>query len=153
MDMCAVDQQWSDINESIHPPSDTNEWIRPRREEHPAKWFVRRPTIVLLRAAHHAADVSSRFEALRRAWHREYGASSSLTKIASSPSYREIIRLKEQALPLIFHDLKQSPEPDHWFQALMEITGADPVPPKDRGNRRRMAKAWLLWARSHGHAP
>ncbi len=114
MDMCAVDQQWSDINESIHPRSDTNEWLRPRHEEH--RWFVRRPTIVLLRATHHAADLSSTFESLRASWHREYGLSSSFTEVERCPSYRRIIdmglRMPDQTLRLIFRDLKQRPEPD-----------------------------------------
>lgn len=152
MDMCAVDQQWSDINESIHRRSDTNEWIRPRPEEHPAKWFVRRPTIVLLRAAHHVADLSSTFETLRLAWHREYGLSSSFTEITRCPSYRKIVDMGEKVLPLIFDDLKRRPEPDYWFDALMEITKANPVPSRYRGYSRRMAKAWLKWARAHNYA-
>jgi hypothetical protein len=151
MDICDVDRQWSDINEWVHP-SHANEKMHPHPEEHPAKWRARRPTIISVRAVHHAADLSSRFETLRQAWHREYGVSSSLTAIAGCDSYQKIIQLRESVLPFIFRDLERQPEPDHWFEALRIITKTDPVPAKDRGNRRRMAKAWLKWGRVQGYA-
>ena len=34
--------------------------------------------------------------------------------------------------------------------ATAEITGANPVPPEDSGNIRRMATAWLAWGRAKG---
>ena len=34
-------------------------------------------------------------------------------------------------------------EPDHWFWALIAITGEDPVAPKDRGKLQEMTDAWL----------
>lgn len=97
-------------------------------------------------------SLADEFNSLREAWHREYGASSSFTEITRSPSYRMIVQLGEKVLPFIFRDLERRPEPDHWFDALVEITKADPVPAKDRGYSRRMAKAWLKWARAHGYA-
>ena len=96
------------------------------------------------------SDLASRFNALRLAWHREYGASSSVTKITSCPSYREIVRLGDSALPFIFRDLRGNPNPSHWLDAIREITKQDPVPPQYRGHPRKMIKFWLKWARDKG---
>lgn len=96
-------------------------------------------------------DVDYQFKTLREAWRREYGASSSPTRITNCPSYRRIVLFGDRFLRLILRDLEQRAEPDHWFAALREITDQDPVPPKDRGNRRLMAKAWLIWARKQGY--
>lgn len=134
------------------------EWLDPRQEDRAERdarrqsWYEARPTLALRRIAHAApTDLGTRFNALQIAWHQEYGPSSSFTEITRCPSYRKIVNLGKQVLPLIFRDLQRRPEPDHWFDALVEITKVDPVRPKDRGYSRRMAKVWLKWARIHGY--
>src|SRR5713226_5758598 len=147
MEICAIDQE---LSENL-------EWFQPKveREERHYNWYDPRPTLILRRINRVAnADLASRFDALRIAWHREYGSSSSTTTITSGPSYRKIIDMGEQVLPLIFTDLERHRhDPPKWFVALREITKANPVSPRDRGNHRAMAKAWLKWAREKGHAP
>ncbi|HLX64551.1 MAG TPA: hypothetical protein VKX17_24980 [Planctomycetota bacterium] len=81
-------------------------------------------------------------------WKRERGNSSSAARMALHPAYKRIIRLGRPVLPLILAELER--EPDHWFVALMEITGDNPVPPEARGNLKLMAKAWLEWGRARG---
>jgi len=98
------------------------------------------------------SDAQSDFNFLRDRWHEEYGATSSMTRIVSTPTYRWIIQQGPRFVPFIIKDLETSDEPDHWFEALRQITNADPVDPRDRGNRRKMAKAWIKWYRSQGHA-
>lgn len=98
------------------------------------------------------SDARSDFELLRERWHREYGASSSMTRIVTTPTYRWIIQQGPRFIPFIIKDLETSEEPDHWFEALRQITNADPVDPRDRGNHPKMAKAWIKWYRSQGHA-
>ena len=145
METCAKDEELSGTQEWFHPKVEPDE---KRRD-----WYARDPALVPRRSSAVArADLANRFDALRIAWHREYGPSSSFTEITRCPSYREIVQLGDSVLPFIFRDLERRPEPDHWFDALVEITKADPVPAKDRGYSRRMAKAWLKWARAHGHA-
>jgi len=39
----------------------------------------------------------------------------------------------------------------HWHRALRQITGADPVPPADRGNLDKAAEAWLRWGKKQGY--
>ena len=52
-------------------------------------------------------------------------------------------------VPLLIRDLAE--RPTHWFWALKAITGIDPVAPADRGNVRKMTKAWLNWGKEQGH--
>jgi hypothetical protein len=146
METCATDEELSDTQEWFHPKVERDD---DRRHD----WYAGRRTLVLRIVASNEtdADLASRFDALRSAWHREYGASSSLTSLTECPSYREIVQLRERALPFIFRDLETKSEPDHWFAALREITQANPVPLSDRGNRRHMVKAWLKWARAKGY--
>jgi hypothetical protein len=53
------------------------------------------------------------------------------------------------AIPLILAEWEL--EPDHWFAALRELTGENPVPPAARGNLKPMTKCWLDWAEKHGY--
>jgi hypothetical protein len=87
------------------------------------------------------------FQQLAQRWHRERGATSSITQMAMCPSYQRIIGMGSKAIPLILQQLENdSDEPDHWFWALRALTGADPVPAEMRGDMREMARAWLEWA-------
>ena len=53
----------------------------------------------------------------------------------------------EPAVPLILERMKA--QGGHWFDALHEITGADPGEPADRGNIPAMQEAWLKWGDSN----
>ena len=64
------------------------------------------------------------------------------------PAYQEIINMGQPAVPLILERMKSSG--GHWFEALHEITGADPVDPKDCGDVAAMQKSWLDWGKSNG---
>jgi len=90
----------------------------------------------------------NRFRELVRQWKAERGPTSSVTKLARHPAYREIVNLGEAAVPLLLAELER--QPDHWFLALYEITGVDPVPRESRGRLKEMASAWLRWGREHG---
>jgi hypothetical protein len=154
MDVCAHDGVLSEADNN----SETREWEgedpadwRPLPQRSLSRWYGKR--LLTFTASDEISEkpLPGAFESLRSAWHREYGASSSFTKITSSPSYREIVRMGKDALPFIFEDLRQRPEPDHWFEALVEITHENPVAPEDKGYSRRMTKAWLKWARTNGY--
>ena len=90
----------------------------------------------------------NRFRELVRQWKAERGPTSSVTKMARHPAYREIVNLGKAAVPLLLAELER--QPDHWFLALYEITGVDPVPKESRGRLQEMASAWLRWGREHG---
>lgn len=93
-------------------------------------------------------SVRGRFKRLTDAWKMEKMLTSSMSAIESSAYYQAIIALAYPVVPLIFRELQR--EPDHWFAALHEILGEDPVPPEDRGNLDRMTKHWLAWGNKHG---
>ncbi len=94
-------------------------------------------------------SIEQKFQRLAAVWRAETAYLSSVTQMVNHPAYQEIIALGQDVLPSILRDLAK--QPDHWFAALRAITGAQPVPPEDRGRVERMAEAWLRWAKEHGY--
>lgn len=103
--------------------------------------------------AHYNRPVSRKdrveFSLLVAQWEKETSLFSSLDKICMHPAYQRIIGMGEKILSLIFGELERNPA--HWFWALSAITGENPIQPDQRGNLRKMARAWLDWAKSHGY--
>ncbi len=92
------------------------------------------------------ADVTIRFFELSRRWRRESRAMSSTTDMVDLASYRQLIGLGADVVPLLLKQLQaEANEPNQWFYALRQITGEDPVPREVRGKTREMAKAWIAW--------
>ncbi len=88
------------------------------------------------------------FQHLVSQWHRERGATSSISRMAMCPSYQRIIANGQRFLPLILRQMeREGDEPDQWFWALRAITGADPITEDMRGDIVQMSRAWLAWAR------
>lgn len=92
--------------------------------------------------------LAERFGAMVKAWKAGRGPTSSAAKMAEHPAYAQIIGLGQTAVPLLLKELHR--EPDHWFVALHKITGENPIPKKDAGNVRAMARAWVEWGKSKG---
>jgi hypothetical protein len=90
-----------------------------------------------------------RFLRLAGEWRDQSRFMSSITDMAALPAYHEITAMGAQALPLILRELQR--DPNHWFVALAAISGADPVPPQDRGDIEKMSQAWLRWGRDRGY--
>ena len=90
-----------------------------------------------------------RFRRLAAAWRQNRGPVSSLSELAMRPEYQQIIGMGRDAVPLLLQELRA--EPDHWFWALVAITGEDPVPPEHKGNLSEMTQAWLQWGKDHGY--
>lgn len=89
-----------------------------------------------------------KFRELAERWKRETGHMSIMSDIVSHPTYQQIIALGTQAIPLILRELER--EPDHWFWALQQLTGANPIKPEDRGRLQKMTQAWLDWGERNG---
>jgi hypothetical protein len=100
-------------------------------------------------AAQPAESVEQKFQRLAAVWRAETGHLSSTTKMFNHPAYQAIIAMGQDVVPWLLRDLAKAP--DHWFAALRAITGAQPVPPEDRGRVDRLAEAWLGWANEHGY--
>jgi hypothetical protein len=73
---------------------------------------------------------------------------SSPYRMASHPAYRRIIAMGWPVVPLILTLLRS--EPDFWFEALVSITGEQPVPLEHAGNLDAMTKDWLAWGQALG---
>ncbi len=91
----------------------------------------------------------NRFYQLLKEWQDSRGPTSSVTQLAMHPAYQQIIGIGPDALPFILRELERTP--DHWFWALNAITGLDPVRVEDRGRLRKMAAAWIRWAKDEGY--
>jgi len=91
-----------------------------------------------------------KFRQLARQWYEETMKLSSTQQITSTFSYMALCAMGKEILPLIFKEIEKGA--GHWFTALRAINYPEnPVEPKDAGNRRKMAEAWLQWARIHGY--
>ena len=96
------------------------------------------------------AENSAEFVRLADEWERATAGLPRVIDKLKHPSYLKIIGWGEEAIPHILADLRDREEPRHWFEALHEITGANPVPPEHRGDLKQMADAWLKWGRNRG---
>ena len=89
-----------------------------------------------------------RFQKLANQWEHETAILSNSSKAAEHPAYQEIIKMGQPAVPLILKRMES--RSGHWFEALRQITGEDPVDHKDRGNVAAMQKSWLEWGKRNG---
>jgi hypothetical protein len=94
------------------------------------------------------ADPWVEFSGLVEAWKRETSLSSSTRRKYASEHYRKIIGMGRKAVPLIVRQIElEGATPYHWWDALRELTGHDPVPPEAGGDIRSVARCWIEWAR------
>ena len=91
---------------------------------------------------------TDRFQDLADRWERATAFFSNSSRAAQHPAHQEIIGMGRPAVSLILARMEASG--GHWFEALHQITGEDPLDPKDRGNIPAMQKAWLQWGRHIG---
>jgi hypothetical protein len=96
-----------------------------------------------------AESMEQRFRRLEAVWESATVFLSDAHKIIEHPAFQEIIGMGEAVIPLMLRDLEK--EPRQWVWALPRITGANPVRPEDAGDSRKLADAWLRWAREHGY--
>lgn len=83
------------------------------------------------------------FNYLKRKWEKETAHLSSITEILNNKYYLQIIDMGDSVVPLIIQDLKNTN--NHWFQALYELTGENPVPENHAGDIEMMKKDWIDW--------
>ena len=71
-----------------------------------------------------------------------------MTAASNHPAYQEIISLGPEVVPFLLRDLEDNET--HWFVALRQIAGVNPIPSTAAGNVPKMIEAWLEWARDNG---
>lgn len=94
--------------------------------------------------------IVSSFFKLAEHWREETCFQSSVSRKTAHASYRRIVGLGWDVVPLILIWL--SVEPEFWFEALTEITGEQPIPKEHAGDMKAMAEDWVAWGRSKGYA-
>ena len=90
-----------------------------------------------------------RFEELADKWEEETFFLSRSDRAIAHPAHQEIINLGQPAVPLILERMRS--QGGHWFEALEQITGEDPISPADYGNIAAMQNSWLQWGEDHGY--
>jgi hypothetical protein len=97
------------------------------------------------------SSLEERFQALVTEWRQSTNPRTTLADLLSHPAYNRIIGMglaaREPVARLILRDLAAHPR--HWFHALEEIGGEDPVP-EDATTFEEFRRAWLSWGRGKG---
>jgi hypothetical protein len=91
-----------------------------------------------------AESVEEKFRRLAAVWTAETAYVSSSGDLVAHPAFQEIVGMGRAVIPLLLRELEKGS--GHWHRALRRITGADPVPPADRGDIDKAAEAWLRLA-------
>ena len=97
-----------------------------------------------------SAVIGRVFAELAAQWRKETSHLSDSSKIAAHPIYRALVALGDRVVPFMLRELEGG-NPEHWFSALHEITGANPIRAEQSGRIKEMAVAWLKWGALHGY--
>jgi hypothetical protein len=101
-------------------------------------------------AAQAVESIEKKFQRLAAAWLTATAHVSSSSDLVAHPAFQEIVGMGAAAIPLLLRELEKRTG-GHWHRALQRITGVDPVPPADRGNIGKAAKAWLRWGEGQSY--
>lgn len=93
--------------------------------------------------------IKEEFPRLAAEWETAVAHHSSTAVQNNHPAYQKMIGLGPAVVPLLLRDMEE--HHTHWFYALREITGANPIPPSSTGNIPRMVETCLRWARDNGY--
>jgi len=85
----------------------------------------------------------ARFDELADQWRRETRNLSSTTDKLAHPAYREIVEMGPQVIPWIIARLRDGSR--HWFFALNELSGVNPVDASLENDLPAMIRAWEQW--------
>jgi hypothetical protein len=94
-------------------------------------------------------SVEEQFHRLAAVWRAETAYVSSSSDLVAHPAFQEIVGMGPAVIPLLLRELEN--RTSHWHRALWQITGADPVPPVDRGKIDKVVAAWLRWGKEQGY--
>ena len=89
------------------------------------------------------------FLRLKNRWKFETRFFSNSNEIINNSAYKSIIGMGKKTIPWIIRDLKKSN--NHWFFALKEITGINPVNPENYGKINDMKNDWIVWAEKNNY--
>ncbi|MBX9670700.1 MAG: hypothetical protein K2X93_24075 [Candidatus Obscuribacterales bacterium] len=96
----------------------------------------------------HRKPLEEQFKELATRWRQETDGYSLAMKKAKHRDYRTIIAFGPPVVPYILKELRE--HGGHWFWALTEITGDNPIPMDVAGNVAKMRECWLEWGEQQG---
>lgn len=91
-------------------------------------------------------DTAEVFRKLVDEWKRETAHQSFVSQRVKHPAYLRIVGMGRSIVPLILKELER--ESDHWFYALVFLTGENPVPNNFTGTIVDASDLWIRWGRS-----
>jgi hypothetical protein len=91
--------------------------------------------------------LASRFHDLVQRWKKETGHYSVVARRYQNDSYKKILDLKSDAVPLILEELRR--DPDRWFSALVKLTGENPA--EHAKTFYEAVDKWIAWGIQHKH--
>lgn len=136
------DQQSYEENEPRGYSETKQSYRLPKREK---SWSI----VVLSSGLQELTEHEKKFRYYASKWKDETGGDSSLTNITSNMNYLRIIRIGDEAIPLILRELRREPAP--WFVALRAISEDDSIGRDSPGDFRKTAAAWIQWGKDHGY--
>lgn len=111
----------------------------------PARAFLAKRHRVLV----HRDHAEAKFKELKARWVEDTFFTSSVVDRVLHPGYQKIIGMGPQILPTLLRDLAS--EDSDWFWALEHISGENPVPQEEWGDRARMIHRWQTWGADRGY--
>lgn len=133
-------------DESVFIYIDKQKTDAPNEHSELEEWYQRAHPKELV----HQPSDSNRllFSILAKDWYKETALISSLAEKISHPSYLRIIRMGDEAVPLILEEMRKRPA--HWFAALDVLVDKE-KPAKDAKTLTQAAVAWIKWGEDNGY--
>lgn len=97
-------------------------------------------------------SLAAKFGDLSESWKAATCFLSDVGEICGHWAYQRIIGMGQvrcEIVSLILRDLESTYS--HWFMALTEITGENPILEEHKGDMVRMTEAWLEWGKAYGY--
>lgn len=88
-----------------------------------------------------------KFQLLAESWKEESRFLAFAKTRTQLMSYQAIIKMGKTVIPYILIEMQQ--HPNHWFAALKQLTGINPILPEHRGNIIAMTNDWVLWGKKN----
>jgi hypothetical protein len=125
--------------------------LRIMRVNSPPKYAAQYVAKIFSAKPERFADFTAQYEfnVLADRWEQETTILSSPKAKSFHPCYQEIIKMGKRAVPMILR--RMADRGGHWFWALSELTGENPIPATAKGDIAAMREAWLKWGKAHGH--
>jgi len=99
-----------------------------------------------LKPATETVDTKLLFQQLVDEWKTQTAHQSFVSRRIQHPAYSAIIGMGKSIVPLILEEMER--EQDHWFHALLLLTGENPIPEEFDGTLGEASDIWVRWGQA-----